>query len=122
MRMEMFSIFDLKSLAFVTPFFLNNTAMALRAFNDCATDKNHMFNKHPEDYVLYRIGAFDDATAGLEVCSPPENLGLASQVVGAYGVASLIPGEGNGEDLKQTIGNEASIFRGSESGNTEIDV
>ncbi len=114
MKMEMFSIFDLKSLAFVTPFFLNNTAMALRAFHDCATDKNHMFNKHPEDYVLYRIGAFDDSTAGVEVCSPPENLGLASQVVGAYSAENIVPGEGNGEEIKQTISNEASILRRSE--------
>jgi len=112
MKMVIFSIYDVKALAFITPFFLNNTAMAVRAFNDCAMDKGHMFNKHPEDYALYRLGVWDDHSAGIELERPPVNLGLASQITGAYSAEGLIPGS---EHLHETtVGDEASVLGSSE--------
>jgi len=63
MILQVFSIFDKKAESFITPFFLVNEQMAIRTFTDCVQDENHMFGKHPEDYILYQLGEWDTNTA-----------------------------------------------------------
>lgn len=58
----MYSIFDTKAEHFNVPFFMPNQAMAQRAFNDLAVDPKTLVGKHPEDYMLYEVGEFDDIT------------------------------------------------------------
>lgn len=48
--------------AFNVPMFFPNNAFALRSLKDCVNSGEHNYSKHPEDYVLYRIGTFDDQT------------------------------------------------------------
>lgn len=71
------SVFDVKAGAFIQPFFLQNRAMAHRAFRDCALDETHMFCKHPNDYALYEVGEFDDATGEFRPYVPILHQGLA---------------------------------------------
>jgi len=75
MYLEAFSIFDLKARAFITPFFLQNADVAIRAIGEAVNDPTHAFGKHPEDYVLYRVGGFDDSSGALEVLIPPVSIG-----------------------------------------------
>jgi len=63
MKHEIFTIYDSKAQAYLTPFFLHKDGMAMRVFADCVNDKNHQFGKHPEDYTLFRIGSWDDDKA-----------------------------------------------------------
>lgn len=65
MKHKMFAIYDQKAEAFLPPWFLPTAAMAKRAFGDCIADKNHQFSAHPQDYTLFEISDFDDATGKL---------------------------------------------------------
>lgn len=96
MKHNVFCIYDSKAQAFLTPFFLPTVGMAVRVFSDCVNSDDHQFGKHPEDYTLFHLGTWDDATCvfdrldskkalnnGVEVLAPPqqdaeEELGLAS--------------------------------------------
>lgn len=84
MMLKMYSVFDSKAGAFLPPFFMHTDNVAKRTFYDCANDAAHMFSKHPEDYSLYDLGTFDDASATLVTKVPPVNLGLASQYKMGY--------------------------------------
>lgn len=76
MHLKAFSVYDTKAEAYLPPFFLPTVGMALRAFKDCATSKDHQFGKNPDDYVLYEIGHFDDHTGQL-VAAKLKNHGTA---------------------------------------------
>jgi len=60
MKQNIFTIFDSKANAYLTPFFLHNEQMAIRVFRDCVNEPTHQFGKHPEDYTLFKIGSWDD--------------------------------------------------------------
>lgn len=62
MIMRIFAVKDKKMEAFLQPFFSINMATALRSLSEVVKDANHTFAKHSEDYVLYELGTFDDAT------------------------------------------------------------
>ncbi len=70
MKHQIFVIHDAKAQAFMQPWFLLKTGMAERAFADCVNDKDHNFGRHPEDYNLFIIGEYDDATAAITSHSP----------------------------------------------------
>lgn len=63
--LTMFSVYDEKADAYITPFFLPTIGLATRTFMDCVTDPNHAFGRHAEDYTLIALGTFDPATAEL---------------------------------------------------------
>jgi len=62
MKYGMFSIYDEKAQAYLPPFILPETGMAIRTFGDCINSQEHQFGKHPADYTLYQIAEFDDDT------------------------------------------------------------
>ncbi len=72
---KIFTVYDEKAKAFMPPFFLPETGMAVRVFTDCVNDPTHQFYKHPADYNLYDIGTFDDSCAKLTETSPRNLLG-----------------------------------------------
>lgn len=66
---------------FGRPFFVASLGTAIRSFGDEISRKaedNAMF-QHPEDYDLYHVGAFDDATGDLKGIAP-ERIAVGSQV------------------------------------------
>ena len=67
MNQKLFTIYDQKSKLYCAPFCFAETGQALRAFVDTVNDPSTAINKHPEDYLLYEIGSFDDSTA---MCDP----------------------------------------------------
>ena len=60
-KRQVFSIYDSKAEAHLQPFFMDTVGMATRAVQDCLSDPEHQFNRHPEDYTLFHLGTFDDA-------------------------------------------------------------
>lgn len=54
----MFAVFDVKAEAYLQPFFAMSTGVALRMFEEAASDKEHAFHKHAEDYTLFKVGEF----------------------------------------------------------------
>jgi hypothetical protein len=88
MKLNVYSIHDKAATAFTQPFFMHNDGLAIRAFQDNvnAKDENNI-SKHPEQFSLFKLGEYDDATGvitplpspdfisgGLELVNPtPEN-------------------------------------------------
>ncbi len=75
MKHKIFSIHDQKAKAFLPPFFLPETGMALRTFGDCVNSQSHQFNKHPEDYTIFELGTFDDNTGKIVLENAPQSRG-----------------------------------------------
>lgn len=74
---RLFSIYDSKAEAYLPPFSFPARGQAVRTFADSCNDPAHMFNKHPEDYTMFALGEFDDATATFEIFPTPEPIGKA---------------------------------------------
>ncbi len=62
-KLEIFTIFDVKASAYITPFYLPTVAMATRTFTDCINSEQHQFGRHPSDYILFHAGSFNINTA-----------------------------------------------------------
>lgn len=58
MKLEMFAVFDVKAEAYLQPFFAMSTGVAVRMFEEAASDREHAFYKHAEDYTLFKVGEF----------------------------------------------------------------
>lgn len=63
MTIKVFAIHDGKMKMFQLPFFIHTVGAALRLFEDLCNDPKSTVNRHPEDFVLYEIGTYDDNTA-----------------------------------------------------------
>lgn len=62
MKLKVFGVWDAKAEAFLPPFFLPETAMAVRSFGDAVNDRGHAFSRNPQDYTLFGLGEYDCAT------------------------------------------------------------
>lgn len=65
MKLNAYTIYDRKALQYHAPFFTHTDGSALRSFADLANDHNTQIGRHPADYVLYRIGEYEDGSAVL---------------------------------------------------------
>lgn len=80
MNISLFSVFDSKATIFGNIFTDQQTASAIRNFSDAVNDSsnsNNLWNKHPEDFSLFKVGEFDNETGTL-VPHNPESLVTAS--------------------------------------------
>jgi hypothetical protein len=66
MKYHIFSVYDEKAKAYITPFFLPEIGQATRVFGDMVNDTNHQFGMHPQDYTLFKIGDYDDGSGTTE--------------------------------------------------------
>lgn len=60
MLLEIYSIYDEKSSAYLQPFFMQNESQAVRAMLDIMHDMNHSFYRFASDYTLFKLGTFDN--------------------------------------------------------------
>lgn len=83
MVMVMCTVRDAKMDMYSRPMFFHTEAAAVRSFNDevnRSADDNP-YNKHPEDYAMYAVGTFDDATGKGVFYDPPKMLIHADQCI-----------------------------------------
>lgn len=66
MTQHVFSVYDAKAEAYLMPFTANTYGIAERMFSDLVNQQGHQFNRHPQDYTLYRIGIFEGETGLIE--------------------------------------------------------
>lgn len=78
MLMKVFSVRDMKSEAFLQPYFSVNQGTALRAFDEACQKQDSPFYKYPNDYVLYEIGSYDDETGLLTALTPVKMMSCAA--------------------------------------------
>lgn len=80
MKVNVYAVFDSKACVFQAPFTFSTDGQALRAFENAARSEGTAVGQNPEDYSLFRIGRFDDASGMLEPDNP-ENMGLAAAML-----------------------------------------
>jgi len=56
------SILDKGAGFFSPPTYMRSIGEATRSFIDHVADESGVINKHPEQFVLYKLGEFDDNT------------------------------------------------------------
>ncbi len=75
--MKIYSVYDSKAEAYLTPFFEHNNATALRAFAEAANKTEHRFNKYAADYTLFAIGEWDETKGNIKPDNAKTSLGTA---------------------------------------------
>lgn len=66
MTMRYFSVYDRKVGAYMPLFPARTNMEAIRMFSDTVQDEKSSLSRHPEDYVLYFMGVWDDLSGGFD--------------------------------------------------------
>lgn len=83
MVLNVFSIYDIKAEIFGRPIYAVSPGVAMRTFTDEAQNEESVISKHPEDYVLFHLGSFEDSTAKHTELKSPYKLGSAKDLIGS---------------------------------------
>ena len=78
---KIFTVYDDKAECYMSPFTMQSTGAATRAFEDTVNDSNSAFNKHPSDYTLFEIGTFDDQNCTFTMYDAKTSLGSANEYI-----------------------------------------
>lgn len=70
MILRAYSLYDEKAGVFSPPFYMGTEGLALRAVSDLVADERTTVARHPNDFILYELGAFDDSTGVIEGAKP----------------------------------------------------
>ena len=62
MILKVYSVFDAKTGAYMQPFFARADGEAIRMIQNSVSDPNSLLYRHPADFTLWRLSAFDDAS------------------------------------------------------------
>lgn len=81
MKLNAYSIFDNKALQYHSPWFASTDGAAVRSLADLVADPNTTIGRHPNDYVLYCIGTYDDALGLLMAETPLRHVMDAASLV-----------------------------------------
>lgn len=73
-KLQMFSVLDKKAAAFVRPFFAPTSAVAVRSFGAALRGGDEVMKDHPEDFVLYHVGEFDQLNGSVTPKELPEQV------------------------------------------------
>jgi len=73
---RVYSIRDVKTNVYNTPYFQTHKAGSMRMFAELCSDKQSTINKFPADFQLYELGTFNSETG--KFTSHPEPIYLAS--------------------------------------------
>lgn len=66
MVIKVFSVYDVKAGAYMTPFFAQTSGIAQREFMLACRKEGHIFNDSPADYTLFELGEFKPDSGALE--------------------------------------------------------
>lgn len=76
-----YSVKDLKAGAYAPPFFMPRPEVAIRAFGDAVVNTDQLMRRHPDDFVLYCVGEFDDNLGLMAGYESPEPVVSARKVL-----------------------------------------
>lgn len=71
---KVFTVYDSKAKAYMSPFFDQSHGAAIRAFSDAAKNPQSAIGRHPEDYTLFYLGEYDDLSAYFDLLPTKESL------------------------------------------------
>lgn len=78
---KVFSILDVKADLYSNPWYMAATGEAVRAFKDLVNDKNTLPGRHPGDFKLVQLAAWDDQGGKFVNLDPVINLGMGDEYV-----------------------------------------
>lgn len=81
MNLTIIAVRDSAVDAFMQPFFVHATGAAVRLFQDEVNKPGTPFHAHPEDYVLFELGVFDDSTGSVTMLPEPRQLARGKDFV-----------------------------------------
>lgn len=70
MIINAYAIRDKKALTYAPPYFQATDGLAVRVFGDLCNDRNTTVGRHPSDFSLFRVGAYNDASGMLIPIDP----------------------------------------------------
>lgn len=79
--MNMYSVYDQKAEAYGQPIFLRTHGEAMRTLEDELARGDSLIAQHPEDFILFFVGHFDELSGVFTVEDTPLVLGRASSMV-----------------------------------------
>lgn len=74
MILKCYSVYDRKTLTYMPPFYAPTDGAAIRIAGDAANDPNSNLGRHPNDYVLFFVGEYDDQNGLLKACTPLDHV------------------------------------------------
>lgn len=77
MQINMYSIFDVASETFGQPFLMNTDTLAARSFYEASQNPSTPIHKYPQEYVLYKVGSFDEDEGMLHPQEPKRLMSAA---------------------------------------------
>lgn len=80
MKVLAFSVYDKAVEAYMQPFFMRSKGEAIRSWTQAVGDPKSNFCAHPEDYILFCVGAFEDGS-GIFTVHEPEKIITALELV-----------------------------------------
>lgn len=89
MLLKAYSIYDRKALQYHPPFFASTDGSATRSFGDLVNDTRTTIGSHPNDFVLYLVGEYDDQKGALTPCVPLHHIVDATALVKPLPVRGL---------------------------------
>lgn len=84
--MRIYAVYDDKARVYGTPQFMLTDGIAIRTLADVVKEPSSMIAKHPEDFSMYELGSYDEASGKI---TPLENPAFLIRAV------SLIEDTGN---------------------------
>lgn len=81
MEYELYCIYDAATNKYGIPMAQQNDAEAMRSFAHECMKSDSIWNSHPQDFVLYRIGTYDINYGIISANSTPERVCCASDFV-----------------------------------------
>ena len=90
MRLQIFCIQDEAVGVFHQPMCFRSKGEAVRMFSDATGDEKSQIHEHPQDYVLWHVGEFDDETGILHPFAGNAKVGSGSEFVGGNLPLSVI--------------------------------
>lgn len=70
MLLHICTVFDKATMAYMRPFCALSTGQAIRLFEDETLTPDSEIGRHPEDYALFKVGTFNDASGEITGCEP----------------------------------------------------
>lgn len=71
MLLQIYSIYDSKAHVYSRPVYLLNADVAHRAALDALQDKSTDLARHPEDFIMFHLGTWDDADCSFGLFDAP---------------------------------------------------
>ncbi len=76
-----YSVEDKVAEIFFPPFTFKSDEEAIRMFSNCVNTPDHKFEKNPSDYVLHKVGAWDEKMGILLIEKAPLKIAIGSDYV-----------------------------------------